>query len=394
MNHETREQNNVFHVTCFMFHVSCYNILMKLLITGGHTTPALACLDEMVNDNLADVIFVGRKYNTDREKTLTFEYSEVTARNVLFIHLLAGRMTRMFSLKNLVSMALIPIGFLHAFLIVTRYKPDRVLSFGGYIALPVCAIAYLLRIPVYTHEQTIQPGMTNRFIAAFAKKVFVSFSETTPYFPEGKVVITGNPVRKVVHKVINKPFIIDKNHKVIYITGGSLGSHSINGHVKNIIPSLLKKYTVIHQTGNVKEYHDYEDLIRLRSSLPSSLQERYVLRLHITGSEIGFVYSTADLVISRSGANTFSELIALQKPALLIPLPWSANGEQSRQAQILKEHNVAEVFNQYDRSSQLLALVQKMMNNIDQYRQNYNKLSSYIYPDAAKKIISEVTQNR
>lgn len=366
---------------------------MKLLITGGHSTPALACLDEVLNNKSVEVIFVGRKYNSDRENTLTFEYSEVTSYGVLFVHLLAGRLTHFLSLKNLVGIVLIPVGFLHAFLILTKHKPDIILSFGGYIALPICCVAYLIGIPVYTHEQTVQPGMTNRVLAVLAKKVFVSFPETKQYFPKEKVLLTGNPVRDVVYKVINKPFITDRSRKIIYITGGSLGSHSINDHIKNILPKLLEKYTVIHQTGNVREYHDYEDLMKLRSSFPSQLRERYFLRQHLTGTEIGFVYFHTDLVISRAGANTFSELITLQKPALLIPLPWSAYNEQSRQAQILKENGVAEIFNQYDESSQLLALAEKMMNNIDQYKQNYNKLSSYIYPDAAKKIISEITHN-
>ncbi len=366
---------------------------MKILITGGHVTPALAVIDRMrggPDRENTSILYVGRKYALDSEDTYSLEYKEITKRNIPFISLLAGRMTRILSVRSLKNFLKTPAGFIHAFLILISEKPDAILSFGGYIALPVAVAGRVLGIPVYTHEQTIRPGLTNRIIASFSRKFFYSFPEVRDLVKVRNAVLTGNPVRPAVSEVREKPFDITKTGPVLYITGGSLGSHSINVHVRELLGELLKDYTVIHQVGAVKEYNDYEKLSRMRRSLPDDLKARYFPVEHLLDDQIGYVYSLADLVVGRSGANTFFELIQLKIPAVFIPLPWSANKEQQKHAEFFVKYGIGELFEQRENSGKLLETVRKVFKDIGRYRRNFDTLPFQIKRDAADIIIQEI----
>ncbi len=367
---------------------------MKILLTGGHLSPALALIDEIKDQKItAEIIFVGRKYALDSENILSLEYKEITKRNIKFIPLPAGRLTRILSFKSLKSFLKIPIGFIKGFFIVKNEKPEIIFSFGSYLALPIAFWGYFFKIPVFIHEQTINPGLANKIISIFAKKIFLAFPQAKKYFPPEKVMVVGNPLKKTIFQEIKKPFLIKKYRPVIYITGGSLGSHSINLHIKKIIKDLLKNYIVIHQTGETKKYHDFEDLLEIRKKLPKDLSERYFLRKHFFDEEIGYVYQKADLVIGRSGANTFFELLALKKPALFIPLPWSAGKEQQYHAEIFAKNQIGEIFPQIQPSEKLLRLIKKMIDNLDFYKKNFNSLGSFLKRDASKEIIREIFKN-
>lgn len=359
---------------------------MKILITGGHTTPALALIEELKKKR-AEIVFVGRKYALDSEKIFSFEYQAIKKLGIKFIDLKAGRLTRIFSWRSFLNFIKFPLGFFFSFQILKREKPDFILSFGGYLALPIGIIGWLMKIPVFTHEQTLIPGLTNRVIGFFAKKIFISFPQTKEYFPKNKTIVSGNPIRTCVFKKIKQPFKIIKNKPLIYITGGSLGSHSINLLVEPILPRLLNNFIIIHQTGETKEYQDFERLSKIK-------HRNYFLKKHFYDDEIGFVYSLTDLVISRAGANTVFELIALKKPAILIPLPWSAGGEQKAHAQLLKEKGVVEIFFQEkikkSSSLDLYNLIIKMSNKIDRYKKNFSSLNSFLKTDAAQIIANYI----
>jgi UDP-N-acetylglucosamine--N-acetylmuramyl-(pentapeptide) pyrophosphoryl-undecaprenol N-acetylglucosamine transferase len=363
---------------------------MKLLITGGHVTPALAVIDELQKGHHdVQIIFVGRKYTSETEHVDSMEYKEVTKRNVPFFHLVTGRLTRVISFQSFKNLLKVPVGFIGALKILSQHKPDAILSFGGYLALPVAYVGYMMKIPVYTHEQTIHPGLANRIIAKVAKKVFISFEESKQYF-KSDVVLTGNPIREQILQIVKKPFEIEKDRPVIYITGGSLGSHSINVHIETILKDLLRKYQVIHQTGNVKEYNDNERLQKLRSSFHPSLQHLYIIKEHVQSDELGYVFSKADVVISRSGANTFFELLTLKKPAIFIPLPWSGYGEQQKQADLFKAWGTGEVFDQERKSAELLDMIDSMIKNLDRYKENFEKLPAHYPKNAAQSIIKAI----
>lgn len=364
---------------------------MKVLITGGHLTPALAIIEEIKKTRpKTEIVFVGRKYALDSEKTVSLEYKEITKRKIQFVPLQAGRLTRIISFRSIRSFFRIPLGFLNAFFIIRNLRPNVIISFGSYLALPLVFWGYFLKIPIFTHEQTIKPGLSNKVIGFFVKKVFVSFGEAREYFSPSKVIITGNPVRSSIFKVIKRPFEIKKTKPVVYVTGGSLGSHSINEHIKKIIDKLLNDYIIIHQVGETKEYHDFEDLVELKKKLPRELSDRYYLVKHFFEDEIGYVYSITDLVVGRAGANTFFELANLKIPAIFIPLPWASGKEQQFHAEVFAKNQIGEIFHQIETSDKLLRLIDSMIDNIGSYRKNFRSLSNYYKQNASEYIVKEI----
>jgi len=371
---------------------------MKLLITGGHLTPALAVIDTIrsqknYNKDI-EIYFVGRRHALDTEKTISFEFKEISLRKLHFINLEAGRMTRIFNLTSFRGVLKIPLGFLNAFKILVKIKPDCILSFGGYLALPIVIAGWCMRIKVYTHEQTISPGLSNKIISFFSKKIFYSFERSAPYFPKSKAIYSGNPIRNLVFSVSEKPFILKYDLPVLYITGGSLGSHSINIHLLKILNSLLDNFNVIHQIGDVKEYRDYEECIKVKNKLPIAKRERYFPVKHFLASEIGYVFSITDIVIGRAGANTFFELIQLKKPAILIPLPWSANQEQQKQAELFATYGLGQVFEQKNKSEKLLELIMLVFKDRAKYLNHFYRLPIVMKQDAANCIIQEIIKDR
>ncbi len=366
---------------------------MKILITGGHITPALAVIDELRQSRRyqhIEISFVGRRYVSDREKTPSYEFISVAKRNVRFYHLWAGRLTRRISLSSYFSLILIPVGFFHALYLLLLIRPKRILSFGGYLALPIAVWAWIIGIPIYAHEQTMRPGITNQIIGKLARRIFIAFPQAKSYFPQAKTMLTGNPIRASVF-ITEKDLIRSEKRPVIYITGGSLGAHAINGLVKIILPDLLQRYSVIHQTGAVQEFNDYQTLCRLRGHLPESLRRFYLVKEQITDEEIGSVFHQADLVVGRSGANTAYELLMLKKPALLIPLPWSAHDEQLCHARYFQKNGIGEIFTQNNSAHQLLDLINKMIDRLDEYRNRYQQLSLSLPEHAAQTILDALS---
>jgi UDP-N-acetylglucosamine--N-acetylmuramyl-(pentapeptide) pyrophosphoryl-undecaprenol N-acetylglucosamine transferase len=347
---------------------------MKILVTGGHITPALAVIEELRKIENIQISVVGRNDS--------FEYQSIHDKNIKFIYLEPGRLTRVFTFKSLINILRFPVGIIQAIAIVHREKPDKIVSFGGYIAFSIALAAYIFGIPVYTHEQTLIPGMTNSIIARFAKKVFISFPESASYFKR-KTVLTGNPIRTNVFNILHQINIPEMKKPVIYVTGGSMGSHALNLHIENILPKLLETYTVIHQTGSVEKFNDF-----------GRLSEKgfggYFVFKHIHDNQIGYIYSISDIVVCRSGANTITELIALKKPSVLVPLPWAARDEQRAQAKFMHDKGVAEIFEQSSASETLLSEIKNVSENKEKYRHNFSKLETYYHPKAAATIAHEI----
>lgn len=365
--------------------------MKKILICGGHPTPALAVVDELKRNHAEiDLIFVGRKYAIESERTLSYEFKGCTERNIQFRELQAGRLTRLITKSSILNMLRVPFGFFQALIILLQENPTVVISFGGYIALPISFWSWILQKPVFTHEQTMKPGTANKLIGFFSQQIFVAFESVISYFPHSKTQWIGNPVRDVVFKQNPLTFELDETMPILYITGGSLGSHSINNHVFTLLPELLQKYTIIHQTGDVKEYGDYDQSIKLKREWKKTAPNRYVPLAHVSDADIGAVYEKAEFVIGRSGANTFFELIALQKPAICIPLPWSANGEQKAHADFFHQHMIGEVFDQKNESALLLKIINAMHKQIKTYKEAFNSLPLQLKDDATQTLVEKV----
>ena len=170
---------------------------MKVLIAvggGGHFSPALAVIKQMPKD--WDVLLVGRKHTFEGDSALSLEYQTAQRLGLQFETITTGRLQRKLTRHTFSSLVKMPVGMAQAKKILAKYKPDVVLSFGGYISVPVVLAAAIQRLPIIIHEQTLQAGLANKIAARFAAKICISWEESAKFFPRSKVILTGNPLRE------------------------------------------------------------------------------------------------------------------------------------------------------------------------------------------------------
>ncbi|MBI2033119.1 MAG: UDP-N-acetylglucosamine--N-acetylmuramyl-(pentapeptide) pyrophosphoryl-undecaprenol N-acetylglucosamine transferase [Candidatus Levybacteria bacterium] len=364
---------------------------LRIVMTGaggGHFAPALAVCEVLPKETA--LLFVGRKHGLEGDSALSLEYQTAKARGIPFESITTGRLQRRWTRHTLSSLIKLPVGLFQGLKILLAFKPDVVVSFGGYISLPVVTAAYILRIPVVIHEQTLGVGLANKIASRFARRICVSWEESLPFFPEGKTVVTGNPIRKSLFLYRQKK----KIHKsYLFITGGSVGSHAINVLIEGCLERLLRAIPIIHQTGDAKEYNDYEHLQSLKNTLPQSLQEKYTIEKFIPEDKIGEILAGASLVVARAGIGTITELIAFGKPALLIPLPFSQNNEQKTNAEFLKNLGLSQIYNQNSLTPDLLCdAVLSMLKNSKEYEKHAEEVKIHMQKDAALKILSVIQE--
>lgn len=347
---------------------------MKLVITGGHLSPALCVIENLPLD--IKPYFVGRKHTFEGDKSLSLEYLTVSQMDIPFINIPSSRFQRKFTIYTIPSILKFPYVLAKTVFILGRIKPDVVLGFGGHISFAVSLCAFFLQIPVVIHEQTLEAGLSNKIVSKFAKKVCISWRSSERFFPKKKTVVTGNPIEKEI--VDNSKLAEDLpqltelkklNLPIIYITGGSGGSHFINGLIEENLGELLEKYAIIHQAGANLRFKDFERLNNLRQNLDGKLKSRYVIVKFIEPGYFPSVVAASNLVIGRSGINTVTQLIFLKKPALLIPLPFSQNNEQTKNALFMKDLGLAEVLSQNKLNKNLfLNRIERMLENINSYK--------------------------
>ncbi len=318
--------------------------MRKILLTGGHAgTTAMAVVDEILRkygkDNV-DVYWIGVRTAFEGSKVSSLESDFLFKLGVksYFIH--AGRLQRVFTRWTIPALLKLPVGFFQSLFILLRIRPQVVLSFGGFASFPVVFWSFFLGIPVVIHEQTAAAGRANLFGAFFAKEVAISRRESRRFFSSKKTVLVGNPVMTQIWDV---PFKEEKsNPPVIYITGGSRGSVAINNAVLGIIESLLDRYYIIHQTGKL----DFDRVKRERDLLSDFYKDRYEVYPVIDPMQVDGVYRRADIVVARAGANTVSEIMAVKRPSVLIPLPFSYLDEQTKNAKVAVDFGVAIILEQ------------------------------------------------
>ncbi len=350
---------------------------MKILITGGHLTPALAVIEQLGKNR---VYYAGRKYSFEGEEALSFEYREIERLKIPFLELKTGRLQRKFTRFTLVSLLKLPPGFLRAYRILKKVKPDVVLCFGSYVSVPVGIVAKLMNIPLVIHEQTLEVGFANRILSNFADKVCISFESSRKYFPKEKCVLTGNPLRKTIKDKTN---LVAQNNR-IYVSGGSTGSHVINKLVEQTLTRLLSKFTIVHQTGDSRKFRDFDRLLKIKNGLDKKLAERYQPVKFLSPDESSSEMAKASFFVGRSGINTVCELIYLNKPALLVPLAVSQRNEQLKNAEYLKNLGLSEVCREEGLTAQKFAeSIILLSENLTKYKLNKNVLIN----DAALNVI-------
>lgn len=339
---------------------------MKLLVTGGHLTPALGLIDYIQTEHPEDsIVFVGREYSQEKSKQPSKERVEIEKRNVKFIAFKSGKFTDYNPVSLIQSVLYSVSGFSHSLGILTTQQPNVVISFGSYLAVPVVIAAWILQIPVITHEQTRTIGSANKLIQYFAKVVAVSYEESINLIQAGKAVMTGNVLRKqLLQKHPTPPeWITRKIEKpILYITGGSQGSEVINTVITQCLPQLLKDWFVIHQCGSTSQKRSYiKELESAREQVRPRQQFSYMIREWVSVDELAWIYRNATGTISRAGANTTQEIALFAIPAIFIPLPFSKNEEQLLNAQWLTNTGGAILVQQKDLTKEaILAALEQL----------------------------------
>ena len=339
-----------------------------LCVTGGHLTPALAVIEEIQTHHPAwDMFFIGRSQAFEGGGSPAQEERLIRALSIPFHPLFTGRQGS--------SLWKFPIGLFQSFFHLASNRPTVVLSFGGYIALPVAIAAWMLRIPIITHEQTDELGLANRIIARFARRVLLARE-------------IGVPIRSTLfHPPVEPSFPIDATLPLIYITGGSTGATSLNSFVYPNIEKLTRKYCVIHQVGACSN----AEALRMKDALPKDLHSRYIVVPYLDTPDVAWMYHHAKLIIGRAGANTVAEVAALGLPALFVPLPWAAGDEQSLNAARLEKIGSAVVLDQRNLTpASFMMHAEKMLRNIHRHQSAALKEAKQVSRSAGSIIVSEI----
>jgi UDP-N-acetylglucosamine--N-acetylmuramyl-(pentapeptide) pyrophosphoryl-undecaprenol N-acetylglucosamine transferase len=361
---------------------------MKIVITGGHFSPAYSIIQKMKANN--EILVIGRKYAFEGDKNETFEYKACQSLGIPFVPISTGRLQRVLTKHTVPSLFKFPQGIYSSIKILRKFEPDVVVTFGGYVALPVALAASILKIPVVLHEQTLKMGLSSRLISKFAKVICISYESSRGFFKGKNVVLTGNPIREEVLQK-NNSLDISKSKPLIYITGGSTGAHFINSSVKTVLPKLLNDFTIVHHTGNSAKYNDYESLLKFRESLDEKFKDRYIISQFFKVEEVSWLFRNASLVISRSGINTITELMAVGCVSLLIPLPFGQINEQMENAKFFKRIGLGEYIEQKNLTpEEFLNLIYDMIKKREKYLSKAVEAKKYIHLDAADKIIEQI----
>ncbi len=364
---------------------------MKIVIVGGHLTPALAVIKKL--DKKDEIYYFGRKCPHEGDRALSLEYQEISKLGIPFYSIKTARLQRRFTRYTLPSLFKMPVGFYQSLKLLRKLKPDVILAFGGYLSIPVVISAHLLKIPTVIHEQTFEAGLANKTLSNFANKILISWESSRGYFPKNKTILTGNPVKEEIISVKNQKSI-KKENLTIYITGGSTGAHAINVLVEENLEGLLKNYYLVHQTGDSKRFNDFEKLTNKKNGLPLEFSKKYTVTKFFNSLDSANVLNQAELVIGRAGVNTVTELAYLEKPALLIPLSVSQKNEQLKNALFLKDLGLAEVLDQNEVTNNLfMEKIHFMMSNINNYKIK-NKIEFKDSPREIVKILKDVSKQK
>ncbi len=331
--------------------------MKRIILTGGgtagHVTPNIALLPRLKELGY-DIHYIGSYDGI--EKKLIEEL------HIPYYGISSGKLRRYFDVKNFTDPFKVLKGYGQAKKLMKTLKPDVVFSKGGFVSVPVVLAAKHRHIPVIIHESDMTPGLANRLALPSATKVCCNFPETISHLPEGKAVLTGSPIRQELLKGSKEAALkfcgFSEEKPVLLIIGGSLGAVAVNNAIRGILPDLLKDFQVIHLCGKGK----------LDTSLEGT--KGYVQYEYIQ-DELADLFALADICVSRAGANAICELLALRKPALLIPLSANASrGDQILNADSFKRQGFCEVLKEEDLTpSLLLETIQKLYKNRQTYIQ-------------------------
>lgn len=300
-----------------------------ILMTGGGTlgpvTPlmAIASVWQETNEEV-EISWIGTHTGPERMIVEEAGYS--------FHQLFAPKIDRHKKWKWIFVLPLFIFSCFYAFILLKKLRPSIVFTAGGYVSVPVVIVAWFMRIPSWVHQLDVQPGLANRIMAPFAKRVSVTWQESLDAFSEKKAIVVGSLVRKQILRGnpawVYEKFELDTKKSTVLVSGGGTGAQSINEMMKTISEDLLKNANVIHLTGREKMIPELQEIGKGYAAI------------EFVGADIADLYAAADIVVTRAGMGNILELSALGKPAVLIPIP---NSHQKFNAQALEERGAAHV---------------------------------------------------
>ncbi|MSN25951.1 MAG: undecaprenyldiphospho-muramoylpentapeptide beta-N-acetylglucosaminyltransferase [Geobacter sp.] len=364
---------------------------MKLIIagggTGGHLFPGIAVAEEfLARDPSNEVLFVG----TERG----IEARAVPAAGYRLELISAAGIRGKRGLSQLSGVAKMFYGYAQSRKILKSFRPDLVLGVGGYASLPMVLAAAGMHVPRFIHEQNAIPGQTNRLLARFADQVFITLQESDRYFPKESTLLTGNPLRRQILDMVEKPgssltdgsTAADNGDKSfhLFVFGGSQGAHAINMAMVDALP-LLKdcriRLEITHQTGN----SDCEEVsTAYRAAGLTSKVTPFI-------ADMASEYAKADLIICRAGATTIAEVTACGKACLFIPFPHAVDDHQRRNAEALLKMDACFMMLEQELSGQQLArMIKELAGNAETVRQTGQRAFGLARLDAASIIVDEM----
>ncbi len=325
------------------------NIVVTGGKTGGHIYPALAISEILENEYNINPYYIGSK-NGMESKILMNE-------KIPFYGLNFAPFVGISYERKVKSVFINIAGFFLSLILLFKIKPKLIIGTGGFVSGPVLMAAFVLRVPIIIHEQNVAPGFTNKLLAKISKEIWVTFNESSKYFPNNKrKVLTGMPLRKSFQKLIKKDakkyFGIEEGQKVLLITGGSQGSKLINTSVRELYVKIIKELNldIIHITGT----KFYNEII---SSLNKEEQElvkdgKLIIKDYI--SEMEQALNAAEITISRAGASFICELIVTKSYSILIPIKKSASNHQLMNAKAIEKSGMGKIIEEDNLTSKIL----------------------------------------
>ncbi|HOP74251.1 MAG TPA: undecaprenyldiphospho-muramoylpentapeptide beta-N-acetylglucosaminyltransferase [Bacillota bacterium] len=345
--------------------------MKRIILTGGgtagHVMPNLALVPEL-RRNGWEISYIGSYTGIEREL--------VTEAEIPYYPIATGKFRRYFSMKNFTDPFRVVQGLGQAVALMRKLRPNIVFSKGGFVSVPVVIGAWLNRIPVILHESDLTPGLANRLSLPFATAICATFPETLAHLPAEKTHLTGNPIRAQLLQGSKEKGLklcgFNSSKPVLAVLGGSLGSVTINEAIRAILPELLKRYQVVHICG--------------KGNLDQRVDQPGYRQFEFVNEELPHLLAVADICVSRAGSNFIFELLALKKPALLIPLSKAASrGDQILNARSFAKQGFSAVLLEEELSKERLL---SMINQLYQERQSYiAKMSESPLIDATATVI-------
>lgn len=348
--------------------------------TGGHIFPALAIADELkARYPFAEFQFVGAKDRMEMERVPKAGYT---------IHgLWISGLQRKLTFSNLLFPLKLVLSVWKCKRLLKKYKPQVVIGTGGYASGPLLYAASKMKIPCLLQEQNSYPGITNKVLSRWAKKICVAYPDMQAFFPKEKIVLTGNPIRKGIGNLYKAEQArgelgISKSKPTILVLGGSLGSKRINELISECLSGIdIMNVNLIWQCGKI-----YYEGLRKKHPLLDPI--KVVLTDFL--ADMNQAFSAADIVISRSGAGTLSELAVVGKASILIPSPNVAEDHQTKNAKSFQYRNAALVFEEDRSPNELLDEIYKILEDKGEKQSLEKNIKSLALPKAAKAIADEI----